>query len=105
MSEITTAPEVYAKLDEINKQVKIILKEREDLINQVYAYRGKLKEARESIEKQTIVIAYQSTDIDTLKAALLRSIGDTRVCPHCIQLFIPNDTTTEEALETIRGCI
>jgi len=30
---------------------------------------------------------------------LVRQIGDIRVCPYCQRTFIPNDSTSREALE------
>lgn len=33
---------------------------------------------------------------------LIRQVGDHRYCPHCNKSFIPNDTTTGEALDLVK---
>ncbi len=35
--------------------------------------------------------------VDQLREVLIRSVGDTRQCPHCGKNFIPNDRTAAEA--------
>jgi hypothetical protein len=39
------------------------------------------------------------TLIDRLREVLIRSIGDTRECPHCGKAFIPEDKTTRETFK------
>jgi predicted RNA-binding Zn-ribbon protein involved in translation (DUF1610 family) len=35
--------------------------------------------------------------MDDLKEVLIRSVGDTRKCPHCGEEFIPKDKTANDA--------
>ena len=37
----------------------------------------------------------------TLERELLKSIGDTRKCPKCREMFIPNDKTREYHLKVL----
>jgi len=42
---------------------------------------------------------YSAKRIERAREVLIRQVGDTRVCPHCGQHFIPEDTTSREALQ------
>ena len=41
--------------------------------------------------------------IKHIKQVLLRQAGDTRRCPCCGDLFIPEDTTAREAMQMFRA--
>ena len=40
--------------------------------------------------------------IDKLKSVLIRSVGDSRICPHCSKSFTPKDSTAVDAFEVYK---
>ena len=52
--------------------------------------------------KDSEVIDKDKPIVDQLREVLIRQVGGTRECPCCREAFIPNDSTSQEALELFK---
>ena len=52
-----------------------------------------MQEANVKIKKKLIKVVL---------SALIRNVGDTRECPHCRKIFIPEDRTAKESFEVYK---
>lgn len=46
-------------------------------------------------------LAEKDTEIERLRGALARQVGDTRICPKCGEAFLPNDITQQEGVKLL----
>ena len=62
------------------------------------ANNGKYEEAIEYLS----MIDKDKPIVDQLREVLIRQVGNTRECPCCREAFIPNDSTSQGALELFK---